>query len=369
MIRDANLEDIDELVRLEDACFDTDRLSRRSFRHILSRGRSFTLVEEEAGRLRGYAMVLYRSGVSLGRLYSIAVDPSARSHGVGRALLLAAEERARALDLVYMRLELRPDNAYALGLYQKFGYRQFGVYDDYYEDHMLALRFEKRLVQGPKPDMVRVPFYEQTLDFTCGPAVLMMGMKALRPDFELNRKNELRLWRESTTVFMTSGHGGCGPLGMGLAAHKRGFDVRVYVKGPEAMFVDSVRSQEKKEVIRLVHEDFLEEALRKGVPVHYFPLSMEALREHFLAGGIPLVLVSSYRIYHEKFPHWVVVTGFDERFIYVHDPFVDYEKGKERIDCINMPILLKDFARMTLYGKAQQASIIIYPKTQGGADV
>jgi hypothetical protein len=43
-----------------------------------------------------------------------------------------------------------------------------------------------------------------------------------------------------------------------------------------------------------------------------------------------LVLISSYRIYGERFPHWVVVTGFDAHYIYVHDPLVDVEGRRNR---------------------------------------
>lgn len=368
MIRDALLTDVPRLVELENACFETDRLSRRSFRHILKKGRAITLVEEDGGSVRGYAMVLYRAGVSLARLYSIAVNPEARNLGIGKALLDAAEARAMSLDCVYMRLELRPDNPSAIALYAHAGYRRFGTYDDYYEDHMWALRYEKALAQNLAPELVRVPYYEQTLDFTCGPAVLMMAMKALDASLELSRKTELRLWRESTTVFMTQGHGGCGPIGMALAAYRRGFDVEVFVNHAEAMFVDSVRSEDKKEVIRLVHEDFIDEIKALPVKMHYTALSVREMKEWSKRGAIPVVLISSYRIYRERFPHWVAVTGFDERYVYVHDPYVEYDKGKERIDCINMPILQSDFQRMTAYGRSpQQAALIIKRREATGA--
>ena len=86
------------------------------------------------------------------------------------------------------------------------------------------------------------------------------------------------------------------------------------------------------------------------------------MREEFERGGMPVVLISSYRIYKEKFPHWVVVTGFDDRFIYVHDPFVDRDLGKTETDCINMPILQKDFERMARYGKSGQRAVVIIRK-------
>jgi ribosomal protein S18 acetylase RimI-like enzyme len=359
MIRHATLDDLDALVAIEDRCFDTDRLSRRNFRYLLIKGNAETLVEEEKGVVRGYAMLLFNSGVSLARFYSLAVDPGCQRMGVAGRLVEAAEVTARQNDCVAMRLEIRRDNAASINLFKRHGYREFGIHADYYEDHMDALRFEKSLVKDHKPAMARVPYYEQTLEFTCGPSAIMMAMKALDPQIELDRKLELRLWRESTTVFMTSGHGGCGPYGMALSAYHRGFDVEIYVNAEGAMFIDSVRDPEKKEVMRLVQEDFLKELSSVPVKIHRGVLGVSALQEQFEKGGIPIVLISSYRIYHEKSPHWVVVTGFDQRFIYVHDPLVDKDEGKTVTDCVNMPILRKDFERMARYGKAGQKAVLI----------
>lgn len=359
-LRPATLDDVDELLRLEQVCFDSDRMSRRSFRHAIKRGNAECLVAAGDGRLHGYALLYFNTGTSLARLYSIAVDPAQRGGGLGARLLTGAEDIARERGCVNMRLEIRRDNTAGIRLYQRLGYKQFGTHARYYEDQMDALRMEKSLAAHLRPELARVPYYEQTLDFTCGPAALLMAMQVLDPALSADRKLELRLWRESTTVFMTSGLGGCGPYGLALSAFRRGFNVEVFVKDEAALFVDSVRSEEKKEVIRLVQEDFIEEIRRSGVKLTYRALSVAELQAHFEAGGIPVVLISSYRIYHAKFPHWLVITGFDQRFIYAHDPFVDYAKGKNRLDCINMPILKSDFEKMARYGKTgQRAALII----------
>ena len=368
MIRPATTGDIKALVALEQRCFDTDRLSARQFRYLLTRGHASTLVDEGEGVIRGYVLVLFRRGTSLARLYSIAVDERARGLGVGARLLAAAEARARDEGCVHMRAEIRVDNKASQALFSASGYRYFGVYEDYYEDHSNAVRVEKRLVTREDYRGVRVPYYEQTLDFTCGGAALMMAMRALDPGFVIDRRTEIRLWREATTVFMTSGHGGCGPYGLALAAHHRGFDVTVYASHESGLFVDSVRSEEKKTVIRLVEEDFLDEIEREAIPLHFERLTVNTLDDAVHAGRVPVVLISSYRMYQEKFPHWVVVTGADESFFYVHDPFVDREKGKTDTDCVDIPIAKAEFERMARYGKAaQQAAVIIGPRNRGGA--
>lgn len=312
----------------------------------------------------GDAVVLFSRGTATARLYSIAVDPGARGRGVGRVLVEAAEAEAWRRERAWMRLEVRKDNAASIGLFESLGYRRFGEHADYYPDHMDAWRYEKAIDERLKPQLARVPYYRQMLEFTCGPAALIMAMKALDPTLEPDRTLELRLWREATTIFMTAGHGGCGPFGLALAAHRRGFAVEVIVSDPGVHMVDSVRSKEKKEVMTLVQADMKAEIAERGIPVHYRSMSLAELEERFHAGAVPVVLISSWQIYEEKSPHWVVITGFDEHFVYAHDPFVDEEEGEVITDSIDMPIGREQFDRMTRYGRrGLQAAVLVSAST------
>lgn len=277
MIRDGSLSDVDQLVQIEKECFDSDRLSRRSFRHFLTKGRARLLVVEDGEIIIGYVLLLFHLGTSLARLYSIAVHQERRKSGVAKCLIQAAEAAALELGCVTLRLEVRVDNQPSISLFESLGYYCFGRYLKYYEDDVDALRLEKRLLTTIPASLGNVPYYRQTLDFTCGPASLMMAMKALNNDVELNRTLELRVWRESTSIYMTSGHGGCGPYGLALAAHQRGFEVVVYVKDKDAFFIDSVRSEEKKEVIRLVEKDFISELNREAITLHYQPITTQEI--------------------------------------------------------------------------------------------
>jgi ribosomal protein S18 acetylase RimI-like enzyme len=371
-IRPAVAADLDGLLALENASFSSDRLTRRQFRYMLARAQAVMLVAAATpaasggapgvlaiAALLGYVLVLFNRATSVARLYSIAVAAPARGQGVGRALVEAAEQATWDAERAYLRLEIRRDNVPSQRLFEGLGYRRFGALSDYYEDRMEALRYEKQLAPYVRQAPARVPFYEQTLDFTCGASSLMMAMQALSPELSLDRTLELRIWREATTVFMTSGHGGCGPFGLALAAHSRGYRAEVYVNDRGVPLVDSVRSPEKKEVMRLVHEDMLAEVERLGIPVTYEALGLEQLAARFDAGAVPLVLISSYRIYAEKFPHWVVVTGFDERFVYVHDPYVDYDRGETPMDSMNMPIQLAEFRRMARYGRVGLQAVVL----------
>ncbi|MET0068242.1 MAG: GNAT family N-acetyltransferase/peptidase C39 family protein [Candidatus Thiodiazotropha sp.] len=354
MIRPAKLSDIDELERLEADCFSGDRLSRRQFRYLLTKGKATLLVDQEATaeRLSGYVAVLISKATSMARLYSIAVDPRFQGKKVGTRLLQVAEESAWENRRAYMRAEIRKDNQASLKLFERQGYRIIGEWRDYYEDHMDAWRLEKRLHPDVSPQLSEVAYYRQTLDFTCGPAALMMAMHALNPSVDMNRTLELRLWREATTIFMTSGHGGCGPYGLALAAASRGFVVQVYVNDSGILLADTVRSEDKREVMRLVQEEMLGELHDYGVAIHNGALSLEDIEGLLSHGNMVLVLISSWMIYGELEPHWVIMTGFDDYFVYMHDPFVDEPAGETPSDSINMPIQKDQFVKMSRYGKA-----------------
>ncbi len=360
-IRPAVVEDLDALLELENRCFDYDRLSRRSLRRFLTTDTASCLVAEQAGRVIGYALVLFHGRTALARLYSMAVAPERRGHGLGRALLRAAETAALDGGAAVMRLEVSPDNAAAVALYRSAGYVDFGIYHAYYEDDSDALRMEHALVPRVQPIAWRVPHYRQTLEFTCGAAALMMAMKALDKRLRLDRRLELRLWRESTTIFMTSGHGGCGPHGLALAAARRGFAVELFVNDEGPPFLDTVRHPDKKEVMRLVHEDFLDEIRKGDVKVHRHPLSADELSERLAAGAVALVLISQYRIYGDKEPHWIIVSGCDQRFIYAHDPYIASGHATST-DRVSIPILRREFELMAKYGRSKLRAAVILSK-------
>ncbi|RFB81595.1 GNAT family N-acetyltransferase [Methylovirgula sp. 4M-Z18] len=141
----ATLQDLDALHALEELVFDGDRLSRRSLRDFIRSPRVALLVASLGSEFAGYALVAFRKGSVKARLYSIATNPNIGRRGVGRALLIACENVARARHMQRLRLEVREDNAAAIRLYEKQGYRRFGDYEDYYEDGASAIRYDKAL--------------------------------------------------------------------------------------------------------------------------------------------------------------------------------------------------------------------------------
>ncbi|MFV1849985.1 MAG: peptidase C39 family protein [Thalassospira sp.] len=360
----AQASDIDALCEIENQSFDIDRLNRRAFKRFVGSETARLSVAANGDTIVGYALVIFRRNVALARLYSLAVAPEMRGQGIGRALIARAEELSLDFGAPILRLEVSQKNQTAIDLFASAGYREFALYPDYYPDHSDALRMERELVPNAMVLPSPIHFYHQTLPFTCGPAALMMAMNALDADVAMDRNLEIALWREATTIFMTSGHGGCGPLGLALAAHKRGFDAEVLSSRDGPLFVDTVRKPKNREVVELVHYDFALQAQDAGIPVTTGPFGVAEIEQRTKQGQMALVLISQYRIYGDKIPHWVVVSGFDDRFVYVSDPDIgeDHEPFNGS-DCLSVPILRHEFDLMARYGRDKlQAAVFVNKK-------
>ncbi len=370
-LRPALPDDLDALTALEQRCFSSDRLTRRSFRQWLKRQHAGLIVaQNEHQQLAGYVLVLLQPGTRLARLYSIAVDPQQRGKKLGEQLLGAAEGYAHQQHRLFLRLEVRKDNTVAIALYERLGYRLFAQTVDYYEDHEDALRYQKRLhYLADLPDLsgqahaastqtgrLQLPWVQQTTPFTCGPACLLMALAALKKQAPTVTE-ELLLWREATTIYMTAGHGGCHPLGLALAARQRGLSARVWCNQAGPLFLDSVRDRDKKSVITTLHDHFVSECSRHRVPVCYDDFSATDLDNAISVGSIVLVLISTWRLDRRKAPHWVAISGSDEECFYIHDP----DPGEDQVpmDCQHVPITRYKFEQMRQYGQAKLRTAVV----------
>jgi ribosomal protein S18 acetylase RimI-like enzyme len=365
-IRPADLGDLDALVQLEEQSFLTDRISRRSFRRFLQGANDHLLVAQDYSGVLGYILLLRRQGTRLARIYSICVNTRCRGRGLAEQLIRAGEEAVLAAGSVYVRLEVRRDNETAIRLYRRLGYRVFDAIPDYYEDGEEALRLERRIrFRTGTSTGLFVPYYDQTTPFTCGPASLLMAMGALGGT-AADQREELRIWREATTVYMTSGHGGCGPHGLALAARRRGFGVEMFLNDDGVLFLDGVRDEGKKQVLGVVHEDYREQVREAAIAVHHKPLTVAAMERALAEHKVPVVLISSWQLTREKAPHWVVVAAMDKDFVYIHDPEIRWDRGETLTDRQNLPIDRTAFARMARFGQwATRAALLVSAPARG----
>ncbi len=152
VVRDGVIGDLDAIARLERDSFpeEDDQVSRGSFAHYLRASERPVIVAEIEGELAGYALVVMRKSGRSARIYSIAVEPRFARRVVATALMAAAERLALGHERDEVTLEVRYDNAPAIALYERCGFRPFGEYGDYYADGATALRYKKVLNRRPE---------------------------------------------------------------------------------------------------------------------------------------------------------------------------------------------------------------------------
>ena len=113
--------------------------------------------------------------------------------------------------------------------------------------------------------------------------------------------------------------------------------------------MDGVRSENKKQILSVVHEQFLSRAKQQGVSIVYDDISQQKVAQWLQDGYAVLILISTFRLDGKKAPHWVTVTGIDDDCFYVHDPDPDGD-AQRAIDCQYLPIARQDFERMSAFG-------------------
>ncbi|MGX1902666.1 ribosomal protein S18-alanine N-acetyltransferase [Thermolongibacillus altinsuensis] len=128
-----NVDDIDDVVRIEQASF-TVPWSREAFYHELTNNRyAKYIVMEHLGNIIGYCgmwVVLDEAHIT-----NVAVLPQFRGMKLGEALMRKAMGTAKELGAKTMTLEVRVSNEVARSLYRKLGFLNGGIRKQYYPDN------------------------------------------------------------------------------------------------------------------------------------------------------------------------------------------------------------------------------------------
>ncbi len=146
LIREAHNQDIDQLVTIEELCYDQP-WPREAFEEEVEREDvGVGMVAEDEGLVVGFMTGM--AVVDEFHLHNLAVHPDFRGRGVARGLLKAAESLCRQRDFRRILLEVREDNQAARNLYLGLGFEAAGTRKDYYGPGQNANVYKKHL--GPE---------------------------------------------------------------------------------------------------------------------------------------------------------------------------------------------------------------------------
>ncbi|MDQ7878406.1 ribosomal protein S18-alanine N-acetyltransferase [Microbacterium sp. QXD-8] len=132
-IRRATGDDLAAIMALERASFPTDAWSEAMMRQELDSPHGWYVVDDEAGRLVGYAGLRAVAGAKDADIQTIAIADASRGRGRGRSILRALLEEAARRSVGHVFLEVRADNPVAQALYTSEGFAEIGRKPRYYQ--------------------------------------------------------------------------------------------------------------------------------------------------------------------------------------------------------------------------------------------
>lgn len=139
----AKKQDLLELYNIEQECFQSDRLSKRSLQNFINHKHHLFLIAKQDEKIAGYLLTLLNPHHKLARHYSLAVLPKYRKQSIGYQLLLASE--SQIANKQGIKLEVRADNKAAQKLYESLNYKIVKIKSDYYSDGQDATEMIKIL--------------------------------------------------------------------------------------------------------------------------------------------------------------------------------------------------------------------------------
>ena len=127
-IRKMQLADLPEVLRNERRGY-THPWSEGIFKDCL-KGKHECWLLVYCDRTIGHGILSVAAGES--HLLNVCIHPECQGHGFGRTLVEHLMERASARQASTIFLEVRPSNVAAYQLYEKLGFNEVGIRENYY---------------------------------------------------------------------------------------------------------------------------------------------------------------------------------------------------------------------------------------------
>jgi len=170
----------------------------------------------------------------------------------------------------------------------------------------------------------RIPYYQQSSEFSCGPACVLMVMKHFEPRLEIGRGLEFEIWRQCNMI----GIKGADPYGLSVPLIDAGYEVRLLTQRRNVidpafwkrrlqrhfsaddieLSLFGVKQNQKRALSRHLEVTFKRPIVSDVV---------RGIREDF----VPIALVHMGVVHSLNVPHWVVVTNVDKGSVVFNDPY------------------------------------------------
>ena len=164
----------------------------------------------------------------------------------------------------------------------------------------------------------------------------MMAMKYLEHDLYPGKGLEIDIWREANLVAVP----GTSRYGLAYSAAVRGFSATVSSNTGGIDFVDRLLPHLNDPDMQTLKDFFHERKTRcrkLGVRERVGTITGKTITKSLFLNHVLLIVTNSLFYCKEDLPHWVTVTGIDDKFMYFNNPS-DPNPRKRKIE---LPTLQK----------------------------
>ncbi len=147
--------DLEAIMQLEKACFGNDAWAKPTMRSELVAPHTHYLAAWIGQELVGYAGLSKVTKATSADIQTIAVSPSQRRSGIGKALMQALIQKASELSAEEIYLEVREDRPAPQRLYESLGFEQIDRRENYYRpDGVAAIVMRLAFTRNPAEPVV-----------------------------------------------------------------------------------------------------------------------------------------------------------------------------------------------------------------------
>jgi predicted double-glycine peptidase len=195
---------------------------------------------------------------------------------------------------------------------------------------------------------LKIPFYKAQTDIECGPLALKMVLEYFGETHEIDELSKLCMQTPTGLVWSA---------GIALGATKLGFEAQFFTKNAEVIAHENAFYERyaNDEGMRILKET-MDELYVHDITLKEKNMSVKELLGNFTTESIPIVLINWNTLINKEGyqGHFVTVSGYDDKYIYVHNPGI--------VNATKHMAILKDVFEQAWESEGTDKDVVIIKK-------
>jgi hypothetical protein len=155
---------------------------------------------------------------------------------------------------------------------------------------------------------------------------------------------ELRVWREATTILATDPHG------LALAAARRGAQAEVVASAASVLALSNPLAVADRAAALFLERAYRAAAAPAGLPSDIRGFDVAEVITRVKSGQVVVLLIDELEMHGEACPHWVAVSAVEDGVARLEDPWTDADFGETWVDAHRLAVRPADLSALMWTG-------------------